>query len=70
MILPYIYPDITDLASSGGSYALPDCISLTVVEERNGAFELEMQYLYAGQNASEIQTERIIMSVTQKDGDF
>ena len=70
MILPYIYPDITDLAAGGGSYALPDCISLTVVEERNGAFELELQYLYAGQNASEIQTERIIMSVTQKDGDF
>ena len=70
MILPYIYPDITDLAAGGGSYALPDVLSMPVIEERNGAFELEMKYLYAGENAAEIQTERILMQVPQKDADF
>lgn len=66
MIIPYLYATYTDLKNNGNSYNLPDVVSMSVVEERNGAFDLEMQYLYAGENASQIVCEAFIMAVPQR----
>ena len=66
MIIPYIYPGLTELKAEAGSYKLPDVVSMRAVEERNGAVELEMRYLYQGENADEITCERIVMAVVQK----
>lgn len=66
MIIPYLYSSYADLKSGGGSYQLPDMVSMSVIEERNGAFDLEMQYLYEGENAAQIVCEAFIMAVPQR----
>lgn len=66
MIIPYLYSTYANLKSGGGSYMLPDVVSMSVTEERNGAFDLDMQYLYAGENASQIVCEAFIMAVPQR----
>lgn len=66
MIIPYMYPTYDALRAGAGSYKLPDAIEMEVTEERNGAFDLQMQYLYAGENAGEITCERFVMAVPQR----
>jgi phage minor structural protein len=66
MIIPYLYATYADLKSGGGSYKLPDVVSICVTEERNGAFDLEMAYLYHGENAAQIVCEAFIMAVPQR----
>lgn len=66
MIYPYLYSSMADLISGSGSYKLPDVVSIGVVEERNGAFDLEMTYLYHGENAANIACEAFIMAVPQR----
>ena len=66
MIIPYLYATYSDLKSGGGSYKLPDVVSIGVTEERNGAFDLEMTYLYHGENAAQIVCEAFIMAVPQR----
>lgn len=60
MIVPYLYPGITQLKAAAGSYKLPDAVSMRAEEERNGAFGLEMRYLTAGENAEQIACEKQI----------
>jgi phage minor structural protein len=45
-----------------GICALPDCISCTVTEERNGPFTLELEYPRSGQFVDEITYGRLIMA--------
>lgn len=66
MIVPYLYPGITQLKAAAGSYKLPDAVSMRAEEERNGAFGLEMRYLTAGENAEQIACEKLIMAVPQR----
>ena len=66
MIYPYLYPSLADLKNGSGSYKLPDVVSMGVVEEKNGAFDLEMTYLYQGENAAQIVCEAFIMAVPQR----
>lgn len=66
MIVPYLYPTYAALQAGAGSFKLPDTIDMEATEERNGAFDLEMQYLYAGENAVEITCERFVMAVPQR----
>lgn len=46
--------------STFGIGVLADCISCEVSEERNGAYELVLQYPVTGRNYGELSTERII----------
>lgn len=66
MIIPYLYATYADLKSGGGSYKLPDVVSISVTEERNGAFDLAMSYMYQGENAAHITCDSFIMAVPQR----
>lgn len=66
MNYPFLYVSIADLKAQGGSYNLSDVVSMSVTEERNGAFDLDMRYLYSGENAEQIQCERFIMAMPQR----
>lgn len=65
MIIPSLCATYTDL-KNGVMYSLPDVVSIAVTEERNGAFDLEMQYLYNGENAEYITCESFILAVAQR----
>lgn len=51
----------TDFANNGIGN-LPDAISCIVTEERNGKFELEMEYPITGKRYSELSLRRIILA--------
>ena len=59
---PILYSTVTEGAvpTNYGVGALCDCISCKVTEERNGAFELVMEYAAEGVHASDIQVNSII----------
>lgn len=61
-MIPILYRTITEgtVPNNFGVGALTDCISCTVTEERNGAFELSLTYSASGIHAEEIQPLRII----------
>lgn len=61
-MIPVLYDHDEKLFESFGIGALKDCVSCQVTEERNGAFELEMQYPMSGKLYSEIKHERIILA--------
>lgn len=48
--------------STNGIGALPDAITCTVTEERNGAYELEMTYPITGVRYNEITERRILLA--------
>ncbi len=48
--------------TTNGLGNLPDAISCTVVEERNGEFELEMEYPITGKRYDELSLRRIIVA--------
>lgn len=51
-----------------GLHSLPDAISCTVTEERNGIFELEMVYPVSGAFFDDIQEDRIIVAKARENG--
>lgn len=51
-----------------GQYRLKDAISCTVTEERNGSYELEMEYPVTGQHYDEIAVDMIIAVVSHDGG--
>lgn len=59
--------DATVFTGLGLCY-LPDAISCTVTEERNGSFELEMVYPVSGSFFDEIQEDRIIVAKSRENG--
>lgn len=65
---PTLYPSLSDLIAGVGSYTLSDVVSMNCIEERNGAFDVEFEYLYAGLNADQIAVEAIVMAIPQKNG--
>lgn len=61
-MIPVLYEHDAAEFKSFGIGSLKDCISCTVTEERNGAYELEMRYPITGKLYSEIRHERIILA--------
>jgi len=61
-MIPILYSSVTEgtVPSHYGIGSLTDCISCKVTEERNGSYELEMEYAAEGLHAEEIQPNRII----------
>ena len=57
---PSIYESNITRTSQTRIAFLPDCISCTVTEERNGIFECFMQYPASGASFQEIKLERVL----------
>ena len=57
---PILYEEREKEFTSNGIGRLADALICKVTEERNGAYELEMQYLISGVHFSEIKISRII----------
>ena len=55
-----LYDHDEEAFNSNGLGALPDAASCTVTEERNGGYEVEMEYPLTGSHFSDIQKRRIL----------
>ena len=64
---PILFPEGQKDFSTNGLGRLPDAISCKVTEERNGQYELHMEYPIDGQLMEEIKYSRIIYA-TPADG--
>lgn len=62
-MIPILYPSTETSFSSHGLGPLSDVISCIVTEERNGSFELTMQYPVEGNHFSDITDRCIIMAI-------
>ena len=62
MIDPYLFENVSTLRAGVSEFSLVDCISCIVKEERNGCFNLELQYPLNGVNSDKIVLNAIIMS--------
>lgn len=62
-MIPILFPSTATSWTTQGLGALTDATSCTVTEERNGIFELEMQYPMSGIHFSEIQNRCIIFAI-------
>lgn len=60
---PILYDSTEKQFTTNGIGTLADAISCTVVEERNGSFELEMEYPLGGIQYDEIRNNRIILAM-------
>lgn len=60
---PILYDSTEKQFTTNGIGTLADAISCTVIEERNGSYELEMEYPLGGINYDEIRTNRIILAM-------
>lgn len=61
-MIPRLFPADADTFTNFGICPLPDCLSCTVEEERNGAFTLELEYPRDGQWVEELAVDRIILA--------
>lgn len=62
-MIPILFESTVTSFTTNGIGRLSDAISCIVTEERNGPYELEMQYPITGQYFSELQHSRIIYAV-------
>lgn len=60
---PILYDSTEKQFTTNGIGTLADAISCTVIEERNGSYELEMEYPLGGINYDEIRNNRIILAI-------
>lgn len=60
---PILFPATATSWTTQGLGALSDAVSCTVTEERNGIFELEMQYPMGGVHFSEMKNRCIILAI-------
>lgn len=60
---PILYESSEKQFATNGIGTLADAISCTVLEERNGSFELEMEYPLGGVHYDEIRNNRIILAM-------
>ena len=60
---PILYDSTEKQFTTNGIGTLADAISCTVLEERNGSFELEMEYPLGGVHYDEIRNNRIILAM-------
>ena len=69
-MIPILYDKTETSFVSNGLGRLRDCISATVVEERNGIYELDFEYPVSGANYDLIQLGRTVGVVTDDTGNF
>lgn len=62
-MIPILFPAGETEFKTQGLGALTDAVSCEVTEERNGAYELEMQYPATGIHFEEIQTRCIVFAI-------
>ena len=62
-MIPILFPAASTEWTTQGLGALSDAVSCTVTEERNGIFELEMQYPMSGVHFDEMQNRCIILAI-------
>jgi len=60
---PILYDSTEKQFTTNGIGTLADAVSCTVVEERNGSYELEMEYPLGGVHYDEIRNNRIILAM-------
>ena len=60
---PILYESSEKQFTTNGIGTLADAISCTVIEERNGSYELEMEYPLGGINYDKIRNNRIILAM-------
>lgn len=60
---PILYESSEKQFTTNGIGTLADAISCTVIEERNGSYELEMEYPLGGIQYDEIRNNRIILAM-------
>ena len=63
-MIPILYATITEgsVPTNYGIGSLTDCLSAKVTEERNGSYEIVLEYASGGIHAEEIQVNRFIMA--------
>lgn len=62
-MIPILFPSTATEWTTQGLGALSDAVSCKATEERNGIFELEMQYPMSGVHFSEMQNRCIILAI-------
>ena len=62
-MIPILYESTETTFTSNGIGRLSDAVSCTVTEERNGPYELEMEYPVSGIHYDDIQLFRIIFAI-------
>ena len=67
---PILYPADETRFITNGLGRLSEAIKCTVTEERNGLYELEMQYPITGRHYADIAEERIIAATHDDSGDI
>ena len=69
-MIPILFEKDTTTFQTQGLGRLPDCISCTVTEERNGLYECQFQYPITGRMYPELQIGRIIVCTHDDRKDF
>lgn len=69
-MIPILYESTETTFASNGIGRLSDCISCTVTEERNGEYELEMEYPVGGIHFDDITPGRIIAVIHDDNNDI
>lgn len=59
---PILFPENSTTFGTNGIGRLSDAISCTVTEQRNGEYEMEMEYLVSGKHYSDLRIRRIIFA--------
>ena len=59
---PILFPEASTAFTTNGIGRLTDALSCTITEERNGSYELEMEYPVSGQHYSDIGQRKIIVA--------
>lgn len=62
-MIPILFPSTATEWTTQGLGSLSDALGCTVTEERNGVFELEMQYPISGVHFEEIKNRCIILAI-------
>lgn len=69
-MIPILFENSANTFTTNGLGRLADAIRVIVTEERNGIYELEMDYPVTGSMFSEIQVGRIIVCTHDEEGDL
>lgn len=69
-MIPILYDKNEISFTNNGICRLRDCISATVVEERNGIYELDFDYPVNGANYEQIECGRVVGVTHDEDGDL
>lgn len=64
-MIPILYEPSEKTFETNGLGALGDAISCLVTQERNGQYDLELQYPVTGRHYSEIKHERLILALPE-----